>query len=47
MAKHYGEAGLEDAPITLRFTGVAGQSFGVWNARGLNLYLEGDANSGL
>ncbi|MCE8011114.1 glutamate synthase large subunit [Halomonas daqingensis] len=44
VAKHYGEAGLEDAPITLRFTGVAGQSFGVWNARGLHLYLEGDAN---
>ena len=32
------------APVTARFTGVAGQSFGVWNARGLNLYLEGDAN---
>ncbi|WP_458524806.1 glutamate synthase large subunit [Onishia taeanensis] len=44
IAKRYGEAGLEDAPITARFTGVAGQSFGVWNARGLNLYLEGDAN---
>ncbi|WP_192035406.1 glutamate synthase large subunit [Halomonas sp. YLGW01] len=44
IAKRYGEAGLEDAPITARFTGVAGQSFGVWNARGLNLHLEGDAN---
>ncbi|WP_303856644.1 glutamate synthase large subunit [Salinicola salarius] len=44
IAKRYGEAGLEDAPITVRFKGVAGQSFGVWNARGLNLYLEGDAN---
>ncbi|TDO12499.1 MULTISPECIES: glutamate synthase large subunit [Halomonas] len=44
IAKRYGEAGLEDAPLTVRFTGVAGQSFGVWNARGLNLYLEGDAN---
>ncbi|WP_136255597.1 glutamate synthase large subunit [Onishia niordana] len=44
IAKRYGEAGLEDAPITARFTGVAGQSFGVWNASGLNLYLEGDAN---
>ncbi|CAM3389367.1 glutamate synthase large subunit [Halomonas lysinitropha] len=44
IAKRYGEAGLEDAPVTARFTGVAGQSFGVWNARGLNLYLEGDAN---
>ncbi|WP_287124886.1 glutamate synthase large subunit [Chromohalobacter sp.] len=44
IAKRYGEAGLEEAPITARFTGVAGQSFGVWNARGLQLYLEGDAN---
>jgi len=44
IAKRYGEAGLEDAPVTARFTGVAGQSFGVWNARGLYLYLEGDAN---
>ncbi|MCG7601433.1 glutamate synthase large subunit [Halomonas sp. McH1-25] len=44
VAKRYGEPGLEDAPVTLRLTGVAGQSFGVWNARGINLYLEGDAN---
>ncbi|MBB3230062.1 glutamate synthase large subunit [Halomonas stenophila] len=44
IAKRYGEAGLEEAPITARFRGVAGQSFGVWNARGLQLYLEGDAN---
>ncbi|MDN3521402.1 glutamate synthase large subunit [Halomonas ramblicola] len=44
IAKRYGEEGLEDAPITVRFKGVAGQSFGVWNARGLYLYLEGDAN---
>ncbi len=44
IAKRYGEAGLEDAPVIARFTGVAGQSFGVWNARGLHLYLEGDAN---
>ncbi|MDR5858982.1 glutamate synthase large subunit [Halomonas eurihalina] len=44
IAKRYGEAGLEDAPVTACFRGVAGQSFGVWNARGLHLYLEGDAN---
>ncbi|WP_431024411.1 glutamate synthase large subunit [Halomonas sp. H5] len=44
IAKRYGEAGLEEAPIKVRFEGVAGQSFGVWNARGLHLYLEGDAN---
>ena len=30
--------------LSMRFTGTAGQSFGVWNAGGLNMYLEGDAN---
>src|SRR2546429_7744960 len=35
---------MEDAPLTVRCSGNAGQSFGVWNAGGLNLYLEGDAN---
>ncbi|OHV10515.1 glutamate synthase large subunit [Kushneria phosphatilytica] len=44
IAKRYGETGLEETPITLRLKGVAGQSFGVWNARGLHMYLEGDAN---
>ena len=32
------------APIKMRFKGIAGQSFGAWNAPGLELYLEGDAN---
>ncbi len=36
--------GMNKAPITFRFKGTAGQSFGVWNAGGLNMYLEGDAN---
>ncbi len=31
-------------PINIYFKGTAGQSFGVWNAGGLNLTLEGDAN---
>lgn len=44
IAKRWGDKGMAEAPITLRFTGTAGQSFGVWNAGGLNLYLEGDAN---
>jgi glutamate synthase (NADPH/NADH) large chain len=35
---------MAKAPLTFRFKGTAGQSFGVWNAGGLNLYLEGDAN---
>ncbi len=44
IAKRYGNHGMSDKPITLKLTGVAGQSFGVWNAGGLNLHLEGDAN---
>ena len=44
IAKRYGNYGMEHAPINVRFSGTAGQSFGVWNAGGLNLYLEGDSN---
>ncbi len=44
IAKRHGDHGMADAPITLHFKGTAGQSFGVWNAGGLNLMLEGDAN---
>ncbi|MGF6395495.1 glutamate synthase large subunit [Pseudomonas plecoglossicida] len=44
IAKLYGNQGMADKPITFRFKGTAGQSFGVWNAGGLNLLLEGDAN---
>ena len=35
---------MADASITLKLKGTAGQSFGVWNAGGLILDLEGDAN---
>ena len=44
IAKLHGNQGMAASPITFRFKGTAGQSFGVWNAGGLNLYLEGDAN---
>ncbi|MGA7802812.1 MAG: glutamate synthase large subunit, partial [Gammaproteobacteria bacterium] len=44
IARRHGDQGMSDAPITMHFTGTAGQSFGVWNAGGLHLYLEGDAN---
>ncbi|WP_462379836.1 glutamate synthase large subunit [Pseudomonas sp. Marseille-QA0892] len=44
IARKHGNQGMVDAPLTFRFKGTAGQSFGVWNAGGLNLYLEGDAN---
>lgn len=44
IAKRHGNHGMIKAPIKLRLTGTAGQSFGVFNAGGLHLYLEGDAN---
>ena len=44
IAKRHGNQGMADKPITLKLTGVAGQSLGVWNAGGLYIYLEGDAN---
>ncbi|QBZ83998.1 Glutamate synthase [NADPH] large chain [Hydrogenovibrio crunogenus] len=44
IAQRYGNHGMKDAPITLSLTGIAGQSFGVFNVDGLNLHLQGDAN---
>ena len=44
IAKRHGNQGMSDAPIKLKLEGVAGQSLGVWNAGGLNIYLCGDAN---
>lgn len=44
IARRYGNTGMCDQPIRLNLTGVAGQSLGVWNAGGLDIYLEGDAN---
>jgi len=44
IAKRYGNQGMADMPIRLRLKGVAGQSFGVWNAGGLEMILDGDAN---
>lgn len=44
IAKRYGNLGMSSAPIKLNLTGIAGQSFGVWNAGGLEMYLDGDAN---
>ncbi|NMS37445.1 hypothetical protein, partial [Vibrio parahaemolyticus] len=36
--------GLAASPIKIYLDGTAGQSFGVWNAGGVELYLTGDAN---
>ena len=44
IAKRHGNQGMADTPVKLHLTGVVGQSFGVWNAGGLEMYLEGDAN---
>ncbi|MDE3020544.1 MAG: glutamate synthase large subunit [Pseudomonadota bacterium] len=44
IARIHGAQGLPDGCIRIELTGHAGQSFGVWNAAGLDLILEGDAN---
>lgn len=44
IAARHGNLGMEENPITLNLSGTAGQSFGVWNAGGLHMNLEGDAN---
>lgn len=43
IARRYGNAGMA-SPLKLNLKGSVGQSFGVWNAGGLEMYLEGDAN---
>ncbi|QTF10270.1 glutamate synthase large subunit [Brenneria izadpanahii] len=44
IAAQHGDQGLASDPIKAYFTGTAGQSFGVWNAGGVELTLTGDAN---
>ena len=44
IAKRYGNLGMCENPITVKMKGSAGQSLGVWNAGGLHLEVEGDAN---
>jgi len=44
IAKKYGEAGLPDGTINIKFKGSAGQSFGAFAVNGVNLKLEGEAN---
>ena len=43
ISDKYGEAGLSK-PVTINLKGSAGQSFGCWNAKGLILNIDGDAN---
>jgi glutamate synthase domain-containing protein 2/glutamate synthase domain-containing protein 1/glutamate synthase domain-containing protein 3 len=44
IARRYGDVGLPEETVTIRFSGSAGQSFGAFAARGLSLELEGEAN---
>ena len=44
IARRHGDHGMSAAPLTVRLKGSIGQSFGAWNAGGLHLLLEGDAN---
>jgi glutamate synthase (NADPH/NADH) large chain len=44
LVKKWGEDGLPDDTIHIRFEGSAGQSFGAFLANGITLELEGDAN---
>ena len=44
IAAIHGDQGLAADPIRAHFSGTAGQSFGVWNAGGVELTLTGDAN---
>ncbi len=44
IAKKYGENGLPDSTINIKFKGSAGQSFGAFAVKGVSLKLEGECN---
>lgn len=44
VAARYGQEGLADDTINIKFKGSAGQSFGAFLAKGISLKLEGEAN---
>ncbi|GJL78071.1 MAG: glutamate synthase [Nitrospinaceae bacterium] len=44
ISKKYGEEGLPENTLNIRFKGSAGQSFGAFLAHGVNFELAGDAN---
>ncbi|MCH8897199.1 MAG: glutamate synthase large subunit [Chloroflexi bacterium] len=44
IAKKYGEEGLPDGTINIHLTGSAGQSFGAFLTRGIDITLNGDTN---
>ena len=44
IASKYGENGLPDSTVNIKFKGSAGQSFGAFLVKGVNFKLEGEAN---
>jgi Glutamate synthase domain 2 len=44
VAKRYGNAGLHENTLNIKFKGSAGQSFGAFLANGVHFRLEGEAN---
>jgi len=44
LTRRYGQNGLPDDTVDIRFTGSAGQSFGAFIPSGITLRLEGDTN---
>ena len=44
IARKYGEEGLPEGTIKIKFMGSAGQSFGAFAVKGIDMRLEGEAN---
>ena len=44
IARKYGEEGLPEGTIKIKFMGSAGQSFGAFAVKGIDIRLEGEAN---
>ena len=44
IAKQYGDAGMKEDTISIKFHGSAGQSFGAFLSHGVTMILNGDAN---
>jgi len=44
ITSRHGSDGLPESTIVVRFSGTAGQSFGAWLCRGVDLHLDGTSN---
>ncbi len=47
VARRHGDHGMAATPIMLQLEGAAGQSLGAWNAGGVHIVLDGEANDGV